>query len=111
MRSDEDSLRRHISDNVNDNVNDNKLLTPKLFDSSTLSLLDSSSLRLFVSNHKVLFFLNRPQRDINGSGLDNHVRFEEFIMARITPIDVIKGISGKYGRGSNEKCTKMCNGC
>ena len=42
MRSDEDSLRRRISDNVNDN----KLLTPKLFDSSTLSLLDSSSLRL-----------------------------------------------------------------
>ena len=35
MRSDEDSLRRRISDNdnVNDNDNDNKLPTPKLFDS------------------------------------------------------------------------------
>ena len=41
MRSDEDSLRRRISDNVSDNVNDNvndndndnKLPTPKLFDS------------------------------------------------------------------------------
>ena len=66
MRSDEDSLRRRISDNVNDN--DNKLLTPKLFDSSTL--------RLFDSNHKVLFFLNRPQRDINGRETLHLLRFE-----------------------------------
>ena len=35
-------------------------------------------------------------------------------MAKITPIDVIKGISGKYGSGSNDyfaakkcKCSKM----
>ena len=33
MRSDEDSLRRRISDNDNINDNDNKLPTPKLFDS------------------------------------------------------------------------------
>ena len=45
---------------------------------------------------------NRPQRDRNGPQTLHPRGFEETTMARITPIDVIKGISGKYGNGSSD---------